>query len=108
MLNDIKMLLGVDEADTTEDAKINLIIKTVKARLKNLLGGIEPPECLQYVIVEVAVARYNRIGSEGVTSHTVEGESMAFADNDFLPYADEIQAYLDTQQDVTKGRVRFL
>lgn len=108
MLQDIKLLLGIEAADTTEDAKINLIINTVTARLKNLMGGIEPPTDLDYIIREVAVVRYNRIGSEGLASHTVEGESLSFAESDFLPYADEIQAYLETLQEGTRGRIRFL
>ena len=108
MLSDLKLLLGIDVADTTEDAKLNLIIQTVTARLKNLLGGLEPPADLDYIIREVAVVRYNRIGSEGLASHTVEGESLSFAESDFLPYTDEIQAYLESQQDSARGRIRFL
>lgn len=108
MLTDLKLLLGIDADDRSEDAKLNLIIETVQARLKNLLGGTEPPECLSYIVREVAVVRYNRIGSEGLASHSVEGESLSFADNDFLPYAEEIQAYIDSQQDATRGRLRFL
>ena len=106
MLKDLKLLLGID--DNSQDKKLNRIIELATARLKILLGGIEPPEELEHIILEVAVARFNRIGSEGLSSHTVEGESLSFVGDDFAPFADEIQAFLDTQKESARGRVRFL
>lgn len=108
MLDELKLLLGIDWEDTSEDEKLNLLISTATARLALLLGGIEPPESMKHIIREVAIIRYNRIGSEGMASHTVEGESQSFADGDFAAYADEIQAFLDAQKESARGRVRFL
>lgn len=108
MLKNLKMLLGLDESDTSLDAKLKLLLAMTTARLKLLLGGIEPPESMEHIITEVAVIRFNRIGSEGVASHSVEGESLQFADGDFDGFADEIQAFLDSQKESTRGRVRFL
>lgn len=108
MLNDLKLMLGIDAEDSTEDAKLKLIISAATARLKTLLGGIEPPESLDYIIRDVAIIRFNKIGSEGMASHSVEGESLSFAADDFSGFADDIQAFLDTQKDSARGRVRFL
>lgn len=108
MLSDLKLLLGIASDDTSIDEKLKLIISTATARLKVLLGGMEPPDSLNYIIREVSIVRFNKIGSEGVDSHTVEGESMTFTDDDFSQFKDEIQAFLDTQKNGTRGRVRFL
>lgn len=109
MLNDLKILLfGEVVEDEAKDAQLKLIINGVTSRLQLLLGGIEPPESMRHIILEVAIVRYNRIGSEGLTSHTVEGESMSYGDNDFDGYKDEIRAYMDAQNEVKKGKVRFL
>ena len=108
MLNNLKLLLGIDPADTTLDEKLLLLVDTATARLKILLGGIEPPERMAHIILEAAVARFNRIGSEGLSSHTVEGESLSFSENDFAGYLDEIQAWLDAQKGGARGRLRFL
>jgi hypothetical protein len=108
MLQNLKLLLGLDESDTSLDAKLSLLLTMTTARLKLLLGGIEPPESMEHIITEVAVIRFNRIGSEGVASHSVEGESLQFTDGDFDGFADEIQAFLDSQKESTRGRVRFL
>lgn len=108
MLNELKMMLGIGSDDTSMDDMLKLIISAVTARLKVLLGGVEPPDSLNYIIREVCIIRYNKIGSEGMTSHTVEGESHTFTDSDFAGYMDDIQAYLETQKVSAKGRVRFL
>lgn len=108
MLNDLKLMLGIAATDTSMDDRLKLIISAATARIKTLLGGIEPPESLDYIVREVSIIRFNRIGSEGMTSHTVEGESISFSDSDFDSFADDIQAFLDTQKDSARGRVRFL
>lgn len=102
------MLLGMSEGDTTQNKKLTLLIDAAKNRLRVRLGGIEPPEALSYIIVDVVIKRFNRIGSEGLASHTVEGESQVFAEDDFAEYEDDIQAYLDSLENATKGKVRFL
>lgn len=108
MLKNLKILLGIPETDTSQDAKLNLILSGTTSRLKALLGGQDPPEDLNYIITDVAVIRFNRIGSEGLSAHTVEGESQSFSDDDFAGYREDIQTYLDNQKEAKKGRVRFL
>lgn len=108
MLNDLKILLGIPEDDTSQDSRLNLILSSTTSRLKALLGGLDPPNELGYIITDVAVVRYNRIGSEGLSSHSVEGESLSFSDDDFAGYREDIQTYLDNQKEAKKGRVRFL
>lgn len=108
MLDNLKALLGLPEEDISQDKKLQLILDAAKSRLKLLLGGIEPPEELNYIILDVAIIRFNRIGSEGLSSHTVEGESLSWSDNDFAGYMDDIRSYLDNQKEITKGKVRFL
>lgn len=106
MLENLKLMLGI--TDTDRDTLLKQLIASATARLKTLLGGIEPPESLEYIITEVTIRRFNRIGSEGMASHTVEGESISFAASDFDGFEDDIQAYLDTQKESARGRVRFL
>ena len=108
MLENFKMMLGISADDTDLDAKLNFILSSAKARLKRLLGGIEPPEEMNDIVIDVATMRFNRIGSEGLASHSVEGESLAFTDDDFAGFADEIQAWLNAQKESTRGKVRFL
>lgn len=102
-LNDVKLMLGISENDL--DDKLSLIVELATARLSVLLGGDVPDE-LEYIILEVCVNRFNRLGSEGLTGHSVEGESLQFIADDFSPYADEITAYRKRFEGA--GRLRFL
>lgn len=106
MLENLKMMLGIE--DTDRDELLKLIISNTTKRLKILLGGIEPPEELNHIILDVSIVRFNKIGSEGFSSHTVEGESQSFVSGDFDGYMDEIQAFLDSKKESTRGKVRFL
>ena len=106
MLEDIKTLLGLEGSE--RDALLQTIISITTSRLKVLLGVQTVPEELSYIITEIAVIRYNRIGSEGLSSHSVEGESQSWSDTDFTPYQEEIDAYKAAQQTPARGRVRFL
>lgn len=109
MLEEIKILIGVKSSETDQDERLKLILKNTARSLKNLLGGIEPPEELHHIITEVSVVRFNRIGSEGFSSHTVEGESQAFYESDFDGYEKEIEKYLDKlNKENGQGKVRFL
>ena len=115
MIEQIKKLLGFRENDIPSleeehrDELIAVIVDNTVARLKNLLGRVsEVPEELSYIVVDVSIKRYNRIGSEGAASHSVEGETITFSDNDFSEYTKDIQAWRDSQEEVTKGKLRFL
>lgn len=106
MLESLKLLLGISENDRDELLKVLIALAT--QRLKNKLGGIEPPYELEYIIIDVVIVKYNRIGSEGISSHSVEGESLTFTDDDFAKFDKDIQDYLNSQKDSKSGKVRFL
>lgn len=108
MLETIKKLLGIDNTDL--DEKLNAIISLTESRLKVLLGGADTvPDSLKYIITEVSIVRFNRIGSEGVSSHSVEGESMNWnQDDDFKAYQTDIEAYLLNQSIPTQGKIKFI
>ena len=108
MLENLKLMLGIASDDISRDSLLKQLIASATARLKTLLGGLQPPESLDYIVLEVTIRRFNRIGSEGMASHTVEGESISFSASDFDGFEDDIQAYLDTQKESARGRVRFL
>lgn len=108
MLEKLKKLIGIAAEDTEKDETLNLILEFTKQRLQVKLGGIEPPASLEYIIVEVSIIRFNRIGSEGLASHSVDGESLTFSDKDFDGFTDEIQDWLDSQKESKKGKVRFI
>lgn len=109
MLKDLKLLLGMDPEDASQDDKLLWILQSARARLKVLLGGLDPPAEMEHIITGAAVIRFNRIGSEGMTINVVEGENLHFSGSDFAGFMDEINAWLDARnQNSRRGGFRFL
>ena len=78
MLESLKLLLGIESDDTSMDSLLSLLISMAENRLLLMINTDELPEALEPVVIDVALARFNRIGSEGLTSHTVEGGKPEF------------------------------
>lgn len=76
------------------------IDRGTKARLLGLLKSlarvpvVSVPGELSYIVVEVDVKRYNRIGSEGLKSETMGGHSATYdTASDFNEYMGELKAW---------------
>lgn len=109
--DNVLSLLGLSQAENKQiDTIISVVSSRLCAKLTALTGSTVDavPEALESVTTEVCVARYNRIGSEGTSSHSVDGETMSWSDDDFAPYEDEIEAYADSVRKASAGRLRFL
>ncbi|SDB96457.1 phage head-tail connector protein [Shouchella lonarensis] len=98
-----KILLGIK--DDLQDDVLDLIISNVTAHLMSLLKKPEVPPALDFVILEVVVRRFHRLGSEGMKTESVEGHSVAFYDlkDEFVPFLDIIAEYRD-DEDVNRAR----
>ena len=109
VLDDVKLLLDISEEDIDMDRKLVLIIKNAEQQVLSYLpsGFKEVPEALSYIVCELSVSRYNRIGNEGMSSYSQEGESITYGD-DLSPYLSAIEVWNKKQQDNTRGVVRFL
>ena len=108
MGNTISKVLALLGSTVNEDQVVS-IIDLVKAQLIVRINEEEVPDNLDYVVVNVSVARYNQIGDEGKSSMTVEGESASWLTDLFAPYEKDIRAYLDNMNRASNGvRVRFL
>jgi hypothetical protein len=110
--SDIAKMLGL-ASDEQNNEQLKTIVSLTEARLRVLLSLSKDdpiPDELDYIVTEVAISRFNRIGSEGLSSHSVEGETMQWSEGDFAPYYDDIQAYLDAQENPStkRGRVKFI
>lgn len=108
MLEKIKTLLGIN--DNLQDQVIAIIIENVEGHLTYLLGK-EVPLNLQFIITEISVMRYNRLGAEGMKSELVEGHRTDFHDpkDDFQPYLSIIEKEADKDEGEPKrGKVMFI
>ena len=61
----------------TTDERLEVIQNRTEERLKIMLG-VDVPDDLSYIVMEVTLKRYNRIGQEGMQSYSQDGLSMSF------------------------------
>lgn len=108
MMENIKLLLGID--DTLQDRVLEIIINNTKSHLKILLDKEDIPEKLNFIIEEISIRRFNRIGTEGMKSESVEGHNITFYDlkDDFVPYIDIINDEKDNDGGKGRGKVMFI
>lgn len=103
ILDDVKKLLS-----GTPDEQLAIIERRTEERLISLLGVLEVPTVFEYVLYEVTLKRFNRIGNEGMTSVGQEGLSMSFPDSDFDEYTQEFEDFrIKNDIDSKRGRFRL-
>lgn len=105
--DNVKVVVGVQ--DSLQDSVIDRLIANVESRLKVWLkqnaGLTAIPEELMFIVEELVVNRYNKIGSEGMKSESIEGRSVSFTEDDFKPYQAILETYIPKTEDV--GKVMF-
>lgn len=108
MIEQTKRLIGI--TDELQDVMITDILNITEARLKRKLNTTESiPSEMEYIVIEVSIKRFNRIGAEGMTKKTLEGLTQEFSEDDFKEFESDIAEYLDddTDGDSSDGVVMF-
>ena len=106
VLENVKKLLSIN--DDKQDELLEIIISNTEKRLISLLPleTEEIPERLEYIVEEVSVKRFNRVGAEGMTQESIDGRSNTFQSNDFDEYMNVIDA-LFPKETSKRGRGVF-
>lgn len=107
IIDDIKRRIGLH--DQKQDEQLKEIIKGCEERLLSMLPRDQEsiPSKLEFIVKEVAVKRYNRIGAEGMKSESVDGRNNSYESNDFEEYQDIIDNYFNNGANSKKGRAMF-
>lgn len=113
VLDKLKTMLGIDVEDALLDDKLNIILENSQSMLLSFLPEDinQVPDELAYIVLELAIIRFNRVGNEGMKAYSQEGESITYGtgEEDIEPFMPAINAYLAAKGDeATKGKVRFL
>lgn len=85
-LEPVKVLLGIE--DKLQDKLLEQIRSNTVALFKAKTGAKEVPDHLDFMIVEVMVKRYNRIGNEGMLQERQDDLLQVFDQSDFDVYKD--------------------
>ena len=93
MLTELKLLLGI--TDTSKDELLNTLLSQCSDNALSYTH-LASTDTLQNVIVEMAVYRYNLIGSEGLSAEKYSGVAYNYQYN----YPDYIMAQLRSHRKV--------
>lgn len=115
VLEKLKRKLSFSIVDEEKDALLLDLIGDTMDHFKLIaesLSGTYPdaiPIKFEFIIKEVAEKRFNRIGSEGMTSESIDGHSVSYEEqkNDFIPYMSAIERTYD-KGDSGNGRMFFI
>ena len=97
LLNRIKTLLNIEGNENL----IYEIVNITEAKILNYINAIKMPKELEFVLIELSVQRFNRIGSEGIASESIDGKSVSY-DDDFIGYKHYLDDYI-SRNSVRKG-----
>ena len=90
LLNRIKVLLGI----TGNDELLYEIMELIKSKILSCLNIDELPRELEYILIELSIERYNRIGSEGLNSESSDGVNFTYNNSDMLDrYKEDLDRY---------------
>jgi hypothetical protein len=71
LLDKLKILVGVEIADTSKDSLLQLLIEQAQDEFKVICNRDDIPTLAENVILSMAVIFFNRNGSEGKNSESV-------------------------------------
>lgn len=83
---------------TTDERKLEIIQEMTTQRLLNYIGEQEVPQELSYIVDEISIKRFNRLGSEGMSSTSQEGLSMTFEEADFDAFKADLDAWIEANK----------
>lgn len=111
----INMAALLDPAETP-DTKMGIVVELTEQRLLNILPKqhalklTKVPAQLEYIVTNVSMARYARVGQEGMSGYSQDGLNMVFRQDDFDPYMSEINSFGDdgSEGGSSRGRVTMV
>ena len=110
ILDSVKLRIGL--ADTMQDNLLSDLIEDATARVLTYINqdGIvnqTAPDAVAWVIKDIVVKMYNRIGDEGKQSGTEGNVSNTWESIDLSQYADALDVYRESSQSRRSG-MRFV
>lgn len=95
MLEKIKLLLNKADDDSADEL-LQTLIALCKEEAYTYCNLAEYDEKLNYIVIQMVIERYNRIGSEGATAQTSSG--VAFSYDSF--YSEKVRIMLNKHRKV--------
>ncbi|MCR1821713.1 phage head-tail connector protein [Terrisporobacter muris] len=107
ILNEVKISLGLSSSD--KDELLNSLIQRSSQQVKNYIKENSVPQELGYIVTELVISRYNRIGSEGLSSENSDGVSFSYNNNLLDNFKVDLDRYIaNRESQLDKVKVRLI
>lgn len=90
MIEKLKILIGIQKDDQSYNELLTLLLFLAGEEIKSFCGIEEIPQELSSTQMEMALIKFNRRGSEGVSTESFGGAAYSYADS----YGEHIKAAL--------------
>lgn len=77
MLDKLKLLLGISDAEDIDDLLV-IMMNLCKEEAYTYCNLPEYDNKLDYIVIQMVIERFNRIGSEGAVSQSSSGVSTSY------------------------------
>jgi len=100
-------MLGINDND--RDALITEIVRLSAMPVLLYIKQDNIPSELEWIVVELCVARYNRIGAEGFSEEKSDNIQNKYEENAFNKYTPYLDAWIEANAEVAieAPKVRF-
>lgn len=106
MLDRIKRILGLPTtADENTDFLLDYFLEMYKNAILIEIDELEIPLSLEFILIEVVCARWNKRGQEGLKQESIDVVSQTFHDELLDPYRVYFRKYKENKTE--SNRVRF-
>lgn len=75
----LKLLIGIKIDDTSKDALLSILLEQATSELKQYCYRDQLTKEADNVIIDMAVVKYNLLGTEGLSSQSYSGMNEAYA-----------------------------
>ena len=101
-LDRIKLKLGI--TDNEKDDLLMVLLGDAQDYMSIYIESKEIPTELEFIAEEVAIKRYRRIGSEGISTEKIDVLSTSYKSDDFYEYKPLMKLYKNSNVKVKKLR----
>ncbi len=93
-LDNIKVLLSLTE-DDSQDEILSVLLLNASKMVCVFLGVEDLPKTLEFVVEDMTIAKYRKLGAEGIKQEKIDVLSTTYVTNDLDPYKAILIQYKD-------------
>lgn len=105
-LDNIKILLGLENDE--KDEILTVLLTNAVSTINVYLGVTELPQELNFVAEQLAVIKFNKLGSEGIQTEKIDVLSTTYQSDELASFKAILDTYKANNNLATTKRIKFL